>query len=71
MPTDSPQIITLDESHLRGALALSQEAGWNQTAEDWRMMLSAGRGIGFEAPDGTLTASAVTLPYGETFGWIS
>ncbi len=28
------------------ALALSQEAGWNQTVEDWRFMLGRGRGLG-------------------------
>lgn len=50
-------------------LALSAEAGWNQTAADWRLMLSFGRGFGM-AVDGRLIASAMALPY-DGFAWIS
>ena len=50
-------------------LALSAEAGWNQTAADWDLMLSFGQGFGIDA-DGTLVASAMTLPY-DGFAWIS
>jgi GNAT superfamily N-acetyltransferase len=70
VPTDNPQIIELDESHLNGALALSEEAHWNQIEADWRMMLTAGTGLGIEV-DGRLVASALMLPYGVKFGWIS
>jgi GNAT superfamily N-acetyltransferase len=54
---------------------LSVEPNWDQTAEDWRLMIArAGtRGdaaLGIEA-NGTLVASAMTLSYGERFGWIS
>lgn len=50
-------------------LALSAEAGWNQTAADWELMLSFGRGFGMVV-DGCLVASAMALPY-DGFAWIS
>ena len=54
-----------------GALALSAEAGWNQTAEDWSMMIRVGRGFAFADPDGRLVATALALPYPPHFGWIA
>lgn len=74
--TDIPDIIDLEARHIPGALLLSQEAHWNQVGADWRMMMEAGRAIGMEAPpgmaeSGRLVASALTLPYGADFGWIS
>jgi len=65
--TDHP----LEERHLRGCLALSRSANWNQNEADWRLMLGFGRGWGISAPDGTLAASTVALPYGSNFAWIA
>ncbi len=65
--TDRP--IRLGPADAARALALSDEAGWNQTEADWAMMLRLGEGFGLER-DGTLAASALALPYGEA-GWIS
>ncbi len=56
--------------HLRGCLALSVSAGWNQNEADWRLMLSFGHGWGLAIPGGTLAASTMVLPYGD-FAWIS
>lgn len=53
-----------------GALALSTEAGWNQIAADWALMLERGHGIGVIAPGGRLVASALAHGFGP-FGWIS
>lgn len=64
-------VLELAAEHLDGAVALSSEAHWNQTADDWRMMLAQGSGIGFADTDGNLVATAITLPYGPEFGWIS
>ena len=64
----------LGTAYLEGLLALSRSANWNQDADDWRHMLSAGRGWGLSAPDGTLLASTVALPYRSAatpFAWIS
>lgn len=61
----------LGTEHLSSCLALSKAAGWNQNEEDWRLMLSAGRGWGLTLEDGTLAASTLVLPYGSQFAWIS
>jgi GNAT superfamily N-acetyltransferase len=60
----------LSASDVESGLALSRAAGWNQTAEDWRYLLRAGRGFGIDA-SGRLVATAMTVPYGARFGWIS
>jgi len=71
VPIEGLRTVALDSSHLQGAFALSAEADWNQTGADWKMMLAAGNAFGMVAPDGRLVASALTLPYGDAFGWIS
>jgi GNAT superfamily N-acetyltransferase len=54
-----------------GLIRLSDEAGWNQTAEDWQLLLSQGHGWGlWYGADGPF-ASALALPYGDEFAWIS
>jgi GNAT superfamily N-acetyltransferase len=71
VPTEALDIIDLKTRHLAGALALSREAHWNQVEIDWSMMFAAGNAIGIEDSQGRLIASALTLPYGDRFGWIS
>jgi GNAT superfamily N-acetyltransferase len=76
---DGPAVLAhpLDPARLDRLLALSGAAGWNQDADDWTHMLSAGRGWGLSHADGTLVASTVVLPYGPTdglgggFAWVS
>lgn len=63
--------VDLELRHLDDACALVDEAGWNETSDDWVMMLRAGHAFGFEDDHGRLVASALTLPYGKDFGWIS
>ncbi len=53
------------------ALALSDAAGWNQTADDWRLFMQHGRTIGLRTDEAALIATAAALPYGNTKGWIS
>ncbi|MBO0740688.1 MAG: hypothetical protein J2P51_04610 [Hyphomicrobiaceae bacterium] len=57
-----------DAEHL---CALSMEAGWNQVAADWRLMLTLGRGYGVRAADGNWIASAVVFPLGPAVYWLS
>lgn len=71
VPTEARDIIDLEARHLAGALVLSREAHWNQVEADWSMMVTAGNAIGIENSEGRLIASALTLPYGDRFGWIS
>jgi GNAT superfamily N-acetyltransferase len=53
------------------AVALSSEAGWNQTASDWQFMLGAGEARGQLTPAGALVASALILPHDERIAWIA
>ena len=57
-----------DAEHL---CPLSLEAGWNQVAADWRLMLTLGRGYGVRTPDGKWIASALVLPLGPAVCWLS
>lgn len=57
-PDDAPRLV-----------ALSYEAGWNQTDADWRLMLERGEGFGYWCGDAPV-ASTLILPYGN-FAWLS
>jgi GNAT superfamily N-acetyltransferase len=63
-------IIALADDDIADAVKLSAEAGWNQVAADWAMMLRLGRGFGIK-DDGRLVASGLALPHPPDFGWIS
>lgn len=53
------------------ASGLSQEAGWNQTRADWRLLLDTGQGYCYRTGDGRVVATAITLPHGAQIAWIS
>lgn len=63
--------VQLSPADTPSGLALSTEAGWNQTEADWHFMLREGVGFGFETADGRLIASALMIPYEQRFAWIS
>jgi len=50
---------------------LSIEAGWNQIAADWRLMLGSGTAFGIRNPAGKWIASALAFPLGPAISWIS
>ncbi|HSP24569.1 MAG TPA: GNAT family N-acetyltransferase [Saliniramus sp.] len=60
---------SLTIADLPGCLALSAEAGWNQTEADWRTILAIGEARGLFVGDQQI-ASAAVIPYGGRFGWI-
>lgn len=62
--------IPLDSNWTSRALLLSQEAGWNQTADDWAVFFVHGTVLGIAHGDRLVATSAV-LPYGGEFGWLS
>lgn len=68
-PIKTLGIDRLDNADLTAALALSAEAGWNQSADDWRIFLEQGRVFAIR-DDRRLVATAAILPYG-SFAWIS
>lgn len=53
------------------ALMLSKEADWNQTEGDWRFLISQGNARGLFTDQNELIATAATLPFGDSFAWIS
>ena len=69
-PTEALRLGRLEPDKADNCVALSAEAGWNQTDADWRLMLRLGAGVGFFIGDGTLVATAIALPFGDRFAWI-
>lgn len=68
--TDGLPVIKLGVEDAIPGLALSTEAHWNQTEEDWRVFLHDG--IVFGIRDGMrLVATAALLPYSGNNAWIS
>jgi GNAT superfamily N-acetyltransferase len=65
----SDAIDTLRPADLEDAGALVREAGWNQTAADWRMFMELGTTYAVRDA-GRVIATAATLPYG-SFAWVS
>ncbi|TNE40610.1 MAG: N-acetyltransferase [Alphaproteobacteria bacterium] len=61
----------LGPEDIDGAMDLVVEAGWNQIAEDWRLMCQAGEAIVLREDNGIPGATALALPYPGGFGWIS
>jgi ribosomal protein S18 acetylase RimI-like enzyme len=68
--TEALHLTPLAEDSIRGCMALSAEAGWNQTPDDWAMFLRHGTVFGLLA-DGGPEASGAILPYPNDFAWIS
>src|SRR5215467_10487981 len=66
-----PLIERLQPLDAQGLCPLSMEAGWNQVAADWRLMLTLGRGYGVRGADGKWIASALALPLGPAVCWLS
>jgi GNAT superfamily N-acetyltransferase len=62
----------LTEADLPRAAALSEIAGWNQTAADWHEFLARGTARAVDDGDPTcLAATAAVLPFGKDLAWIS
>jgi GNAT superfamily N-acetyltransferase len=65
------KIRQLSAMDIDASLELSAFAGWNQTAEDWRMLLRLAPGgcFGMEVQD-RLVATTTLICYGKQLGWI-
>jgi GNAT superfamily N-acetyltransferase len=71
MPNSAIYIEPLTLGDLEGALTLSTAIGWNQRAEDWRMLLHIAPAGSFAAVDnGRVVGTAIGIDYGR-FGWIA
>ena len=62
--------VLLTACNIPAALRLSDEAGWNQTGEDWGLFIAHGTVFGIRR-EGALVATAAILPYGGGFGLVS
>ena len=69
--TDGFTLAPLGPDAIGAAMALVEEAGWNQIPADWAIMGRLGDTVAIRDADGTLVASALALPYRPGFGWIS
>lgn len=63
--------LRLGPGDVAGGLALSDAAGWNQSADDWSFFIAAGAAFGVRDDRGALIATAAALPYDTDTGWIS
>jgi GNAT superfamily N-acetyltransferase len=71
MPSSVAPIQPLTFRDLDGALTLSTTIGWNQRAEDWRMLLHLAPAGSFAAvAGGRVVGTAIAIDYGG-FGWIA
>jgi len=71
MNSKDPILRKLRASDIPAALELSAEAGWNQTAEDWRVLIDlAPEGCLAIETEGELASTATLLSYGCQLAWI-
>ena len=69
--TESLRAGLLRPEHAAHAIRLSTEAGWNQTVDDWRVMLRDGQGWGRFTQAGQLVATTLLLPYAQRLAWLA
>lgn len=65
------QFSRIAEDRIAECVALSAEAGWNQTIEDWALFLRHGTVLGLPGSRGATIATGAVLPYPDVFAWIS
>lgn len=61
---------TLTPADAEALTGLSTEVGWNQTEDDWRVILERGAGEGIFDPDGRPIASACDVPLTARSRWV-
>ena len=69
--TEDLPLAVLTERDLAGCMALSAEAGWNQTLDDWALFMRHGTVFGLTGDDGRPVATGAILPYAGEFAWVS
>jgi GNAT superfamily N-acetyltransferase len=63
------RLLTLND--VPAAMELCAEAGWNQTSDDWRMLMERDRHACFGLDlEGALAATTTLVSYGKRLGWI-
>ncbi|MBX2924486.1 MAG: GNAT family N-acetyltransferase [Chitinophagaceae bacterium] len=71
MQTANVTLRILQPDDIDGAMQLSIDAGWNQTANDWRFLIEDSRNICVAAVhDNKITGTTIVLDYVGKLGWI-
>jgi GNAT superfamily N-acetyltransferase len=71
MEISNAQLRRLNSGDVASAVELSSFAGWNQTAEDWRMLMDlAPDGCFAVEADGQLISTTTIVCYGNRLAWI-
>ncbi len=69
--SDNPILRKLTVADVPAAMALSTEAGWNQTADDWRMLIELSpQGCLAMEVDGEIASTATLTCYGSRLAWV-
>ncbi len=69
--SDNSILRKLTIADVPGAMALSTEAGWNQTADDWRMLIELSpQGCLAIEIDGEIASTATLTCYGTSLAWV-
>jgi GNAT superfamily N-acetyltransferase len=69
--TEVLPLAALTEHDIAGCMALSAEAGWNQSPDDWALFMRHGTVFGLSGDDGRPVATGAILPFSDAFAWIS
>lgn len=69
--TEVLPLAVLSERDMAGCMALSAEAGWNQTPDDWALFMRHGTVFGMPGNDGQAVATGAILPFSDAFAWVS
>lgn len=70
MQASQIELVPFSPEHLDGALALSRQAGWPHSREDWAMVLSLSTGI-VALEDGRVAGTTFVTPYGDNAATIN
>jgi GNAT superfamily N-acetyltransferase len=69
--SDNPILRKLTVADVPAAMALSTEAGWNQTVDDWRMLIELSpQGCLAVEIDGEIASTATLTCYGTRLAWV-
>lgn len=65
MTSDATTLVAFRSDHLKGAVLLSQQAGWPHRLKDWRMALALSEGsAAVSGQDNRVIGTALMTPYG-------
>ncbi len=68
---EQPSVRPLDRDDLECCLELSTEAGWNQTENDWRLLLQMCDGYGIDVKGHGLAGTTMAWKCGDKQAWVN